>query len=141
MHEDSKQDVIRAGALAVLRILATMPFIGIREECSRVLITLSQDADTFPFILREQIVPVLVLFVHSTTDVVLETAVKALSVLSYHREFSEVVIKIGTVSALVHAALSCRLKSRSVIASCTRCLFYLSFEHSKVCDTDLLWND
>jgi hypothetical protein len=57
---------IKAGALSVIKILSTMDFEEIRESTARVIINLAMNPSLQDMLLKEPIIPVLVLIIHQS---------------------------------------------------------------------------
>jgi len=119
---------IKAGALSVAKILATMDFEELREATARVLINLALDASLHKSLLREPIVPILVLILHQSEGFTFECAIFALSCLSHHDAFKPMLIDKG-LPAIISIILGGKLYSPNVANEACRTICNVSYMH------------
>lgn len=124
----SQKSVIKAGALPVLKILATMEIEELMEATARVITSLAAVATVHSALLREPIVTVLVLFTQQFSRPTFECAIYAFSCLSQATVFRRPLIDKGCVAALVAAVVNGRVNSVELALEVCRCLCLLSFE-------------
>jgi hypothetical protein len=131
-HDESKMAVLRAGALDVLRIVGTLPIQEVQEDCIRIITFLGQQPEARPFVLREDVLSVLILYIRSSNATLFEHAMEALSTLSSCKELRRELVALGCAGAIVHAALSGKIETKAVIEESARCLRYLSNTEEEV---------
>ena len=125
--------VIRAGALSVLKIIATLEYENLREGTARVIIILAQMPELEMYVSREPIVPVLVLIAKTSSRVAFECALNAFSVLSQSECYRQTLIEKGCVSSLVGAVVEGKVNTVPLAEEVCRCLCLLSLskDHSE----------
>lgn len=129
----SRAPVIRAGALSVLKIIATLEYENLREGTARVIIILAQAVELEKFVSREPIVPVLVLVAKSSSKVAFECALNAFSCLSQSECYRHTLIEKGCVTSLVGAVVDGKVNTIELADEVCRtlCLLSLSKDHSQ----------
>ena len=120
---------IYAGALSVLKIIATMDFEELRESCARVIINLSEDDSLKDLLLQQPLVEILVLVLHNSRGYTFECAILALSRLSQSEVFKDIVIERGGVTALISTVMAGKIRSPVMAEEVCRCLCHLSYRH------------
>jgi hypothetical protein len=129
----SRQEVIHAGALSVLKIISTFEYENLREGTAKIIIILAQCPNLQRYIAREPIVPVLVLIMKNSNRNGFECALNAFSCLSQSKFFRSILIEKGCVSALVGAVIEgkiCSIEYANEICR-TLCLLSLSKDHAE----------
>eukprot|EP01041_Mallomonas_annulata_P005817 gene5817-11737_t len=119
----TRKAAIIGGALSVLKIIATFKVEELRERTAMVLIVMAKTPSLYDFLLREPIIPVLVLILQESGPLAFECAIFALSSLSANAVFRELLINKGCVSAIVTTV--------RVAEEICRCFCYISFLHSE----------
>ncbi len=109
----SRRAMIMASGLSVLKILSTMDYDDIRECISQVIIGLCSDADLHPFLVRESLVPVLVLFIKNAS-VSFEYTIRAVSMMARFQVFHADLVQRGIVCALVSAIVAGKVSKRAI---------------------------
>lgn len=131
-HPESKFAVLEAGALGVLRVVGTMAIQELQEDCIKVIIILAHQPETRSFVLKEDMLSVLLLYIRSANDELFERTVVALSTLSSFTEFREDLVKLGCAGAMVYAALAGKMTTVILVEECLRCLRCLSSTEAQV---------
>ena len=129
----SRQEVIHAGALSVLKIISTFEYENLREGTAKIIIILAQSPQLERFIAREPIVPVLVLIMKNSNRNGFECALNAFSCMSQSKFFRPLLIEKGCVAALVGAVIEgkiCSIEYANEICR-TLCLLSLSKSHAE----------
>lgn len=128
--ETSRKDAIVAGALAVLKIIATLDFEELHIPIASVILTLAKDSQLHSHILRQPIIPILVhLLLQSRA---LEVVIHALSCLSQYEVFRSIMIERGVTAALVNTILTGKMKSEVIALEITRCFLFLSYHSDRI---------
>ena len=131
--EVSRQEVIHAGALSVLKIISTFEYENLREGTAKIIIILAQSPQLERFIAREPIVPVLMLIMKNSNRNGFECALNGFSCLSQSKFFRPILIEKGCVSALVGSVIEgkiCSIEYANEICR-TLCLLSLSKNHAE----------
>lgn len=128
----SRLEVIRAGALSVLKIISTLEYENLREGTARVIVILAQAPELERFIAREPVVSVLALILKTANRSGFECALNAFSCLSQSQTFRQILIEKGTVSALVGAVIEGKICTTDYANEVCRtlCLLSLSKNHA-----------
>jgi hypothetical protein len=132
----SRENVIRAGALSVLKIIATLEYENLREGTARVIVILAQSTELEKYVTREPIVPVLVLITKTSSKVAFECALNAFSCLSQSASYRKTLIEKGCISSLVGAVIDGKVTSVALTEEICRCFCLLSL--SKDYSEDIL---
>lgn len=123
---ESRLAMISASGLSVLKILATMDYEDIRECVARVITGLCQDAQIQSMLVRESMVPVLVLLAKNSYTA-FDYVVNAVSCMAQHRAFHEDLVQRGIISSLVNALVSGKVESKAIADEVCRTFCFLSF--------------
>lgn len=123
----TRQAVVAAGGLSVIKIIATFEFDEMRESAARVIIDLALDTSLHPMLLREPLVAVLIYVLQDSNIWSLECAIHAFSCLAKSESFRVSLIEKGTAAALIGAVLSGRVINVDVAEEVVRSLCYLSY--------------
>lgn len=122
---------IKAGALSVIKIIATMDFEELREATARVIINLAQDVSLHHILLKEPIVPILVLILQQSTDYTFECAIFALSCLSQSVTFKPLLIEKDCISALIGTIIGGKVCVPVIAEEVSRCIAHLTYCYEK----------
>lgn len=125
--EKTRKTVIIGGALSVVKIIATLSVEELRERCASVLAIMAKSPDLYDYLLREPVVPVLVLILQQSKAVAFQSALHALSNLSASERFRNTMIEKGCVSSIVNAILIGKVTSIYLAEEVCRAFCYLSF--------------
>jgi len=98
---ETNRAAIAAGALSVVKIIATMDFEELREATARVVINLAQDESLHRLLLRQPIVEILVLILQHSTAYTFECTMMAMSCLSQTQAFKPALVSDGGITALI----------------------------------------
>lgn len=128
----SQRAAISAGALSVLKIISTMSYNDMKEATARVIVNLAQTTSLHGFLLKEPLVPMLVMILQQSMGYTFDCAIAALSVLSQSEVFRHVLIDKGCVTALVSSIVIGRLSDGIISAEVCRCFCYLSYVRERV---------
>eukprot|EP01032_Pedospumella_encystans_P014519 gene14519-16666_t len=118
---------ISAGALSVVKIIATMDFEELREATARVIINLAQDESLQDLMLRQPIVEILVLILQQSSNYTFECAIMAFSCLSQTKQFKKTLVSRGGISALIGTIITGKVCTPLVAEEVCRCLCHLSY--------------
>jgi hypothetical protein len=118
---------INAGALSVVKIIATMDFEELREATARVIINLAQDESLQDLMLRQPIVEILVLILQQSTNYTFECAIMAFSCLSQTKLFKSTLVSRGGITALIGTIITGKVCTPLVAEEVCRCLCHLSY--------------
>lgn len=118
---------IAAGALSVVKIIATMDFEELREATARVIINLAQDESLQDLMLRQPIVEILVLILQQSTNYTFECAIMAFSCLSQTKLFKSTLVSRGGITALIGTIITGKVCTPLVAEEVCRCLCHLSY--------------
>ena len=118
---------IHAGALSVVKIIATMDFEELREATARVIINLAQDESLQDMMLRQPIVEILVLILQQSSLYTFECAIMAFSCLSQTKLFKLTLVKRGGITALIGTIITGKVCTPLVAEEVCRCLCHLSY--------------
>lgn len=118
---------ISAGALSVVKIIATMDFEELREATARVIINLAQDESLQDLMLRQPIVEILVLILQQSTNYTFECAIMAFSCLSQTKLFKSTLVSRGGITALIGTIITGKVCTPLVAEEVCRCLCHLSY--------------
>lgn len=122
---------IHAGGLSVLKIIASMDIDELTEATARVIVNLILEPSLHHTLLREPLVPVLVLFLQHPSRTAFECALHALSCMCQYEIFHNLLIDKGCVTALVGALIAGRINSHTLGVEVCRCLCLLSFNQKR----------
>lgn len=128
----TRRAAVHAGALPVLKLLATSETEELLEAAARVIVILSDDASLHTALKTEPLVAVLVYILEKSNGWILECVMHAFTNLARHRAFRVDLIEKGCIPAIVHALISGKVTSMIVAEEVCRCLCLLSYESSKV---------
>lgn len=123
---ESRLAMISASGLSVLKILATMDYEDIRECVARVITGLCQDTKVHPMLVRESMVPVLVLLAKNSY-MAFDFTVNAISCMAQHRAFHGDLVQRGIVSSLVNALVCGKVETKAIADEVCRTFCFLSF--------------
>lgn len=128
----TRRAAINAGALPVLKILATSECDELLEATARVIVILSDDTSLHEMLKTEPLVSVLVYILEKSQGWVLECVTHAFTNLARHKVFRTSLIEKGCIPAIVHALIEGKITTMIVAEEICRCLCLLSYESSKV---------
>lgn len=120
---------IYAGALSVLKIIATMDFEELRESTARVVINLAEDESLKELLLQQPLVEILVLTLHQSEGYTFECGIMAMSCLAQSSVFKTSLIERGGVTALISCILTGKVRSSVMAEEVCRCFCHLSYSH------------
>jgi hypothetical protein len=126
---ETNRAAINAGALSVVKIIATMDFEELREATARVIINLAQDESLQDLMLRQPIVEILVLILQQSTNYTFECAIMACSCLSQTKLFKAFLISRGGITALMGTIITGKVCTPLVAEEVCRCLCHLSYNY------------
>lgn len=130
-NESSRTPLIEAGALSVLKIISTLEYEDLREGAARVVVSLARTSELEKYLMREPVVPVLVLIMRSTSRHAsrnsFECALHALSCLCQTKQYWSMIIEKSSVSALVSAVINEKVDSVQQAEEVCRCICLLSY--------------
>jgi hypothetical protein len=122
---------IHAGGLSVLKIIASMDIDELTEATARVIVNLVLEPSLHANLLRETLVPVLVLFLQHPSRIAFECSLHALSCMAQHEPFHNMMIDRGCVTALVGALMSGRIVTRNTAVEVCRTLCLVFFNQKR----------
>jgi hypothetical protein len=122
---------INAGGLSVLKIIASMDIDELTEATARVIVNLILEPTLHPNLLRESLVPVLVLFLQHPSRTAFECSLHALSCMAQHDIFHNMMIDKGCITALVGALMSGRISTHMLGVEVCRTLCLLSYDQKR----------
>lgn len=123
---NSRERVIRAGALSVVKILASEDSETLRQGVAKMIIILSQTKELEKFCKQESVVPMLVMIANSSRKEAFESTIHAFSCLSQHKKFRAVLIQNGCISAIVGAIIDGKVETIQMAEEACRCMCMLS---------------
>lgn len=124
--KESRIAMISASGLSVLKILATMDYEDIRECVARVITGLCEDQQVHAMLVRESMVPVLVLLAKNSY-MAFDCVVNAVSCMARHRAFHADLVQKGIVSSMVNALVAGKVETKSIADEVCRAFCFLSF--------------
>jgi hypothetical protein len=127
----SQKAAINAGGLSVLKIIASMDIDELTEATARVIVNLILEPSLHWNLLREPLVPVLVLFLQHPSRTAFECSLHAISCMAQYEVFHDMMIDKGTVIALVGALMSGRINTHTLGVEVCRTLCLLSYDQRR----------
>lgn len=130
--DSTRKLAVDAGALSVLKVIATTEFEELRESTARVIMILVDDKWLQSRLIKEPVVSILVYVLEDAQDSSwsLECAVKAFSCFAKQAVFRSTLIEKGCISAFVGAIINGRVTTITVAEEICRCLCLLSYENT-----------
>jgi hypothetical protein len=128
----AQKAAIKAGGLAVLKIIATMDCEELREATTRVIITMVHNQSLHKILLQEPIVQVLVLITQNANPWTFECAINAFACLSQAESFRIPLAEKGCVAALVGSVITGRVFTPQFAKTICKCICLLSYHSSKI---------
>lgn len=124
----TNMDAIESGALACLKIIATMDFEELREAVARVIMRMSADHSMHALLFKEPIVPILLLIIQRHQQpTTFELAVRSLRSLTSIDSFRKVLIRDQGFDALIGAVFHGKVVRRSICQEICRAWTNLSY--------------
>ena len=102
-----------------------MDYEDIRECVSKVINSLCRDPEVHPFLVKESMVPVLVLFVKTAT-LSFDFVLYAISLMTRYHIFHDDLVKKGVICAIVGAIVSGKVMKREQADECCRIFCLIS---------------
>lgn len=125
--EKSRYASLQAGALTVLKIVATLKLPNVSELIAQTLITISMDETIHTVLLNGPVIGILNFLINNSTGWAFECSLNAAAVYASIPVFRMKMIERGIVVALVKCGLSSGLSEQSFAEPAIRCLTFLSF--------------
>lgn len=124
----SNTDAISAGALSCLKIIATMEFEELREAVARIILNLALDEKVYPTLLREPIVPILILILQKhVTKISFAVAINGLSCLSQIPGFKKILLRDLALEALIGMIITGKVGDPAICHEICRTWTHLSY--------------
>jgi hypothetical protein len=126
--KSSNTEAISAGALSCLKIIVTMEFEELREAVARIILNLSLDEKFHNVLIREPIVPILILILQKhLTPVSFAVAINGLSCLSQIPLFKKILLRDLALEALIGMIIGGKVADSSICYEICRTWTHLSY--------------